>query len=79
MLHAWNAAEWNPPLYLIVAWPWAKVFGTGEVGLRSLSAILGVGLVPLLYLCGRELDLQPRRGDRRRAGSGQPVHDRLLA
>jgi mannosyltransferase len=55
MLRAWNGAEWNPPLYLIIAWPWAKVFGTGEAGLRSLSAILGVGLVPLLYLCGREL------------------------
>jgi 4-amino-4-deoxy-L-arabinose transferase-like glycosyltransferase len=55
MLHAWNAAEWNPPLYLIIAWPWAKVFGTGETGLRALSAVLGVGLVPLLYLCGREL------------------------
>src|ERR1700748_584834 len=55
MLHAWNRAEWNPPLYLILAWPWAKVFGTGEAGLRSLSALLGVGLVPLLYLAGREL------------------------
>ncbi len=55
MLHAWNRAEWNPPLYLILAWPWAKVFGTGEAGLRSLSVILGVGLVPLLYLTGREL------------------------
>ncbi|MFL5863519.1 MAG: glycosyltransferase family 39 protein, partial [Solirubrobacteraceae bacterium] len=55
MLRAWNAAEWNPPLYLILAWPWAKVFGTAEAGLRSLSAILGVGLVPLLYLGGREL------------------------
>jgi 4-amino-4-deoxy-L-arabinose transferase-like glycosyltransferase len=55
MLHAWKVAEWNPPLYLIVAWPWAKVFGTGEAGLRSLSALLGVGLVPLLYLAGREL------------------------
>ncbi|MGZ4311885.1 MAG: glycosyltransferase family 39 protein [Solirubrobacteraceae bacterium] len=55
MLRAWNVAEWNPPLYLIVAWPWAKVFGTSAAGLRSLSALLGVGLVPLLYLCGREL------------------------
>ena len=55
MLRAWNAAEWNPPLYLILAWPWAKVFGTGEAGLRSLSALLGVGLIPLLYLAGREL------------------------
>ncbi|MGH2914064.1 MAG: glycosyltransferase family 39 protein [Solirubrobacteraceae bacterium] len=55
MLSAWNRAEWNPPLYLLVAWPWARVFGTGEAGLRSLSALLGTGLVPLLYLCGREL------------------------
>jgi mannosyltransferase len=55
MLRAWNSAEWNPPLYLIIAWPWARLFGTGEVGLRSLSAVLGVGLVPLLYLCGAEL------------------------
>ncbi|MGI8712304.1 MAG: glycosyltransferase family 39 protein [Solirubrobacteraceae bacterium] len=55
MLKAWNAAEWNPPLYLVLAWPWATVFGTGEVGLRALSALLGIGLVPLLYLCGAEL------------------------
>ncbi len=55
MLGAWSSAEWNGPLYLIVAWPWAKVLGTGELGLRSLSALLGAGLVPLLYLSGREL------------------------
>jgi hypothetical protein len=55
MLSAWNAAEWNPPLYLIVAWPWARVFGTGEAGLRSLSAVFGTALIPVLYLCGREL------------------------
>ena len=55
MLHAWSGFEWNPPLYLIIAWPWTKLFGTGEVGLRSLSALLGTGLIPLVYLCGREL------------------------
>ncbi|MGI8715035.1 MAG: glycosyltransferase family 39 protein [Solirubrobacteraceae bacterium] len=55
MLHAWSADEWNPPLYLIVAWPWAKLFGTGELGLRALSALLGVAVVPLLYLSGRDL------------------------
>ena len=55
MLRAWNTAEWNPPLYLIIGWPWARLFGTGEAGLRSLSAVLGIGLVPLLYLCGAEL------------------------
>lgn len=55
MLHAWSSFEWNPPLYLLIAWPWAKVFGTGEAGLRSLSALLGVAVVPLIYMCAREL------------------------
>src|SRR5215475_3664676 len=34
MLHAWSSFEWNPPLYLLIAWPWAKLFGTSELGLR---------------------------------------------
>jgi uncharacterized membrane protein len=55
MLSLWSKYEWNPPLYLIVAWPWTRVFGTGEVGLRALSALLGTALIPLLYLCGKEL------------------------
>lgn len=55
MLHAWSTTEWNGPLYLLLAWPWAHVFGSGEAGLRSLSAVLGVAVVPLLYLSGRQL------------------------
>src|SRR5581483_8712700 len=55
MFSAISADEPNPPLYFIVAWPWAKLFGTGEVGLRSLSALIGIAVVPLTYLCGREL------------------------
>lgn len=55
MLHAWSTTEWNPPLYLLIAWPWAQLFGTGELALRTLSALLGVAVVPLLYLSGREL------------------------
>lgn len=55
MLSAWSSYEWNGPLYFVIGWPWAKLFGTGEVGLRSLSALLGVAVVPLIYLCGREL------------------------
>jgi len=41
--------EGNPPLYYVLAWLWAKVFGTGEAGLRSLSALLGTALVPAAY------------------------------
>lgn len=50
-----GAQETSPPLYFVLAWAWAKVFGTGEAGLRSLSALGGTALIPVTYLCGREL------------------------
>jgi mannosyltransferase len=45
----------NPPLYLIMAHAWSSLFGRSEVGLRSLSAILGALAVPLLAGLGRGL------------------------
>jgi mannosyltransferase len=53
--------ESTPPLYYCVAWVWARIFGYGEVGLRSLSAVCGVVLVPVAYLAGRKL-ISPRAG-----------------
>jgi mannosyltransferase len=47
--------ESTPPLYYCVAWVWARVFGYGEVGLRSLSAVCGVLLVPVVYGAGARL------------------------
>jgi 4-amino-4-deoxy-L-arabinose transferase-like glycosyltransferase len=38
-----------PPLYPVVAWFWAQLFGEGEVGLRSLSALAGTVTVPVVY------------------------------
>jgi 4-amino-4-deoxy-L-arabinose transferase-like glycosyltransferase len=55
MLDAVKSSESNPPLYYVLAWGWAKAFGTSEVGLRSLSALLGAATVPLGYPIGREL------------------------
>jgi mannosyltransferase len=55
MLGAVKRSESNPPLYYALAWGWAKAFGTGEVALRSLSALFGAATVPLGYLVGREL------------------------
>ena len=46
--------ESTPPLYYALAWLWAKLFGDGEVGLRSLSAIVGTLTVPLAYLTARQ-------------------------
>jgi 4-amino-4-deoxy-L-arabinose transferase-like glycosyltransferase len=55
LFHEVRVSESNPPLYYLLAWGWAKAFGLGEVGLRSLSALLGVAVVPVAYLIGREL------------------------
>ena len=46
--------ESTPPLYYALAWVWAKAFGTGELGLRSLSAVAGTVTVPVVYLAARE-------------------------
>jgi mannosyltransferase len=42
-------SESTPPLYYCVAWVWARIFGYGEAGLRSLSAVAGVLTIPLAY------------------------------
>jgi hypothetical protein len=47
--------ERTPPLYYALAWFWSRLFGTAEVGLRSLSAIFGVLTAPAAYLAAREL------------------------
>ena len=56
--HAMDAvgfSESAPPLYYALAWAWTQVAGTGEFGLRSLSALAGVATVPVAYLIGQEL------------------------
>ncbi len=56
--HAMDAvgfSESAPPLYYALAWLWTQVTGTGEVGLRSVSAAAGVATVPVAYLLGAEL------------------------
>jgi mannosyltransferase len=47
--------ESTPPFYYGVAWVWARIFGFGEAGLRSLSAVCGVLVVPLGYALSRRL------------------------
>ncbi len=55
MLRALPHSESTPPLYYLLAWVWARIFGFGEVGLRSLSALLGVATIPVAYLAGARL------------------------
>jgi hypothetical protein len=50
-----RAGETTPPVYFMLAGAWKGIFGDGEVGLRSLSALLGTATIPVMYAAGREL------------------------
>lgn len=53
MLSALPSAESSPPLYYVVAWFWAKLFGADALGLRSLSAVCGTLTVPVAFAAAR--------------------------
>jgi 4-amino-4-deoxy-L-arabinose transferase-like glycosyltransferase len=55
MLSAIPHSESTPPLYYVAAWAWVRVFGAGEAGLRSLSALFGSATIVLLALIARRL------------------------
>jgi mannosyltransferase len=61
MFSAMSETEGTPPVYYIVAWLWAHIFGSGEIGLRSLSALLGTATIPLAAVVGTKL-AGPRAG-----------------
>ncbi|MDZ7673455.1 MAG: glycosyltransferase family 39 protein [Acidimicrobiales bacterium] len=43
----------HPPLYYLLLHGWMELFGSGDVAVRSLSGILGVALLPLMWVAGR--------------------------
>jgi mannosyltransferase len=55
MINQLPVSESTPPLYYVLAWPWTQIFGSGEAGIRSLSALLGVATVLVVYLAARQL------------------------
>jgi hypothetical protein len=55
MLRAIPHSESTPPLFYVLAWPWTRVFGSGEAGLRSLSALFGTATIVLVALVARRL------------------------
>jgi mannosyltransferase len=55
-------SESTPPLYYLVAWIWSRAFGTGEVWMRSLSALAGTASIAVVYLCAVALSLPRRAG-----------------
>ena len=55
VLHEIPRTEATPFVYYVVAWLWGSVFGLGEVGIRSLSALAGTATIPVAYGAGAVL------------------------
>ncbi len=55
LLGAIPDSESTPPLYYVLAWLWTQVAGTGEIGLRSLSALFGTATIGVVWALGRRL------------------------
>jgi mannosyltransferase len=47
--------ESTPPLYYLIAFGWTELFGKGEAGVRSLSALIGTMTVPVAFAAGARL------------------------
>jgi 4-amino-4-deoxy-L-arabinose transferase-like glycosyltransferase len=47
--------EATPFLYYVVAWAWGSLFGLGEIGIRTLSALAGTATIPVAYGAGAVL------------------------
>ena len=75
----YGVKETTPPLYFVLAWVWARVFGTGEVGLRLLSALCGIATVPVVFACARELVARKVALVAAATGCDQPVSHLVLA
>jgi mannosyltransferase len=55
MLRGVPHTESTPPLFYVLEWIWTRPFGTGAVGLRSMSAVIGTLTIPLIYFAARRL------------------------
>ncbi len=55
------AADVHPLGYYLLLWEWGQIFGTTPLAMRSLSVLIGLGLVGMTYLGGRAV-FGPRLG-----------------
>ena len=56
----WKLADQHPPLFEMLLAVWVKVFGTSDVAVRAMSALLGVLTVLTALLLPRQFGMLPR-------------------
>jgi mannosyltransferase len=47
--------ENTPPLWYVIVWGWTRIFGTGVVAMRLVSALAGIALVAVVWGIANEL------------------------
>lgn len=50
-----QSGEYHPPLYYILMFYWSRVFGVGEIAIRTPSVVFGVLSLFLIYIFSRKL------------------------
>jgi len=55
LLTSVNNGESNPSLYYVLQGAWERIFGSGETGIRSFTALLGTASIPLMYGAAKAL------------------------
>lgn len=54
-LHAALMKDGAPPLYYLLLHFWMKVFGSSNLGARSLSGVISVATIPAVWIAGRRM------------------------
>src|SRR3989344_4937465 len=52
IINYFSLGDFHPPFYYLLLKSWSEVFGTSEVGLRSLSVFLSVATIYVVYMIG---------------------------
>jgi len=55
LFNNWIIHDVHPPLYQVLLFYWAKVFGSSEFAIRALSAIAGILAVIFMYVFSKDL------------------------
>lgn len=55
MVTEYAQGDFHPPLYFIILWLWAKMFGISEVAVRFPSVVFGVLTILVVYFIGKKL------------------------
>lgn len=54
-LHAALMRDGAPPLYYVLLHFWMKVFGSSNLGARSLSGVISVATIPFVWVAGKRM------------------------